>query len=146
MIVLGLDAKLYRNEGTYEAPSWVEMTNVKDLTLGVEMGEADVTSRAAEGWRQTEPTLADATIGFQMVWNTEDDDFDAVQESFFDREAIEYLALDGPVDEAGHKGLRATMKCFSFNRAENLEEALMVDVNLKPSYQADHPPEWYETV
>ena len=44
---IGLEAKLYRNTGTYESPSWSEMTNVRDLTLNVEKGEADVTTRGA---------------------------------------------------------------------------------------------------
>ncbi len=34
-VKLGLDAKLYRNTGTYDTPTWVEMTNVKDLTLNL---------------------------------------------------------------------------------------------------------------
>jgi len=64
---LGLDAKLYRNTGTYDTPTWVEMTNVKDLTLNLESGEADVTTRANNGWRATVATLKDGSIEFEMV-------------------------------------------------------------------------------
>ena len=52
-IKLGMEAKLYRNTGTYAAPTWVELTNVKDLTLNLEAGEADVTTRGNAGWRTT---------------------------------------------------------------------------------------------
>lgn len=142
--VLGLNAKLYRNAGTYNSPSWQLIGNVKDLTLNLEMGEADVTSRAAEGWRQTEPTLADASLEWGMVWDPDDTQFTAIQEAFFARTAVEFLALDGLVATSGSQGLRFTGKIFSFSRDENLEEALMVNVTAKPSYDADNPPEWHE--
>ena len=43
-IKLGLDAKLYHNTGSYGAPVWSEISNVRDLTLSLEDGEADVTT------------------------------------------------------------------------------------------------------
>jgi len=69
---LGMDAKLYRNTGDYATPTWVEVSNVKDVTLNLEKGEADVTTRANAGWRATVGTLKDASIEFQMVWDTVD--------------------------------------------------------------------------
>ena len=54
---LGMDAKLYRNSGSFGSPIWTEVTNVKDLTLNLEKGEADVTTRANGGWRATVGTL-----------------------------------------------------------------------------------------
>ena len=80
-VKLGMDAKLYRNDGTYEVPDWVEMTNVKDLTLNNEKGEADVTTRASNGWRATVGTLKDGSVEFEMVWDTEDESFTAIQEA-----------------------------------------------------------------
>ena len=141
-LVLGLNAKLYRNTGTYASPTWVEMTNVKNVTLNLESAEADVTTRANNGWRATVPTLKDASIEFEMVWDTEDAAFEAIQEAFLDSTPIEVLALDGPEGTAGSQGLRATCSVLSFSRNEQLEEALMVSVNLKPTYSAD-APEWF---
>jgi hypothetical protein len=63
---LGLDAKLYRNTGTYAAPVWNEVKNVKDLTLNLEAGEADVTTRGNNGWRATLATLKDGSVEFEM--------------------------------------------------------------------------------
>ena len=48
-IVLGLDAVLMR--GTAGSKGTTEVKNVKDLTLNLESGEADVTTRATAGWR-----------------------------------------------------------------------------------------------
>ncbi len=44
-IKLGMEAKLYRNTGTYAAPMWVEMINVKDLTLKLEAIGVSVTAK-----------------------------------------------------------------------------------------------------
>ena len=64
-IKLGMEAKLYRNTGTYALPTWVEMINVKDLTLNLEAGEADVTTRGNAGWKATIAALKDGSIEFE---------------------------------------------------------------------------------
>ena len=138
---LGLDAKLYRNTGTYESPTWVEMTNVKDLTLNLESGEADVTTRGAAGWRATVATLKEGTIEFEMVWDTADAGFTAIQQAWFGNASIEFAVMDGDITVAGSQGLRATFSITKFSRNEPLEEALSVSVSAKPTY-ADNAPEW----
>ena len=138
---LGMDAKLYRNTGSYATPVWVEVTNVKDLTLNLEKGEADVTTRANQGWRATVGTLKDASIDFQMVWDTADAGFAAIQQAFFGNTPVEFAVMDGMIDDTASEGLRATFDVFSFTRNEALEEAIMVDVTIKPTY-ATVAPQW----
>ena len=140
-IKLGMEAKLYRNTGTYALPTWVELTNVKDLTLNLEAGEADVTTRGNAGWRATVATLKDGSIEFEMVWDTADTNFTAIQDAFFNGTDIEFAVMDGDITVSGTQGLRATMSITSFSRSEALEEALMVSVNAKPTY-ATNAPEW----
>jgi len=138
---LGMDAKLYRNTGTYAAPTWVEVSNVKDVTLNLEKGEADVTTRANAGWRATVGTLKDASVEFQMVWDTVDAGFDAIRQAFFNNTPLEFAVMDGDITDPDSEGLRATFDIFNFTRNEALEEAIMVDVSIKPTY-ADNAPEW----
>jgi len=138
---LGMEGKLYRNSGTYAAPVWEEIGNVKDLTLNLEKGEADVTVRANAGWRATVGTLKEGSIEFSMVWDTGDAGFAAIKDAWFNNTPIEMAVLDGPVDVPGSEGLRATFSVIKFGREENLEEAMTVPVSLKPSYAAN-PPEW----
>ena len=140
-IKLGMEAKLYRNTGTYAAPTWVEMTNVKDVTLNLEAGEADVTTRGNAGWRATIAALKDGSIEFEMVWDTADADFTAIQQAFFGNTDLEFAVMDGDVASSGSQGLRATMAITNFSRSEALEEAIGVSVTAKPTY-ADNPPEW----
>jgi predicted secreted protein len=138
---LGMDAKLYRNTGSFGSPTWTEVTNVKDLTLNLEKGEADVTTRANGGWRATVGTLKDASIEFQMVWDTADAGFSAMQQAFFSNTPIEFAVMDGDINDPSSEGIRATFDIFSFTRNEALEEAIMVDVTIKPTYAAN-APQW----
>lgn len=140
-VKLGMDAKLYRNTGTYASPTWNEVKNVKDVTLNLEAGEADVTTRGNAGWRANIATLKDASLEFEMVWDTADDDFTAIRTAFLTNAAIEFAVLDGPVATSGSQGLRASMAITNFSRAEPLEEAIKVSVTAKPTYAAN-PPEW----
>lgn len=137
----GLDAKLYRNTGTYETPVWAEISNAKDLTLNLEKGEADVTTRANDGWRATVGTLKDGSIEFEMVWDTEDAGFSALQSAYFDDTSVELAVMDGDIEEAGSQGLRASFVVTNFTRNEPLEEAMTVSVTLKIAY-SDNAPQW----
>mgnify|MGYP002625510861 FL=1 len=92
---LGLEAKLFRNSGSYASPTWEELPNVKDLTLNVEAGEADASTRGNGGWRATLATLKDGSIEFEMIWDTADAGFTAIKDAFFNNTPIEFAALDG---------------------------------------------------
>lgn len=140
-IKLGMEARLYRNTGTYAAPTWVEVANVKDLTLNLEKGEADVTTRANLGWRATVGTLKDGSIEFEMIWDASDAGFTAIQQAFFTNTPIEFAVMDAPIAQTGAQGLRASFSITKFSRSEPLEEAISVSVTAKPTY-ADHAPEW----
>ena len=92
-IVLGLDAKLFR--GTAGSRAATEVTNVKDLTLNLESGEADVTTRATGGWRASAATLKEASLEFGILYDTEDADFQAFQAAYFSNTPISLFITDG---------------------------------------------------
>jgi len=140
-VKLGFEAKLYRNSADYASPAWVEVTNVKDLTLNLEAGEADVTTRGNAGWRATIAALRDGSIEFEMVWDTADAAFTALKDAFFGGATVEFAVMDGDIETAGSQGLRATMAITNFSRSEPLEEAIKVSVTAKPTYSTN-PPEW----
>ncbi|MFM7167155.1 MAG: phage tail tube protein [Planctomycetaceae bacterium] len=140
-IKLGLNAKLYRNSAASGSPSWNEITNVRDVTLNLETGEADVSTRNNSGWRASIGTLKSASLEFEMVWDTADDDFGAIRDAFLNNSSIEFAVLDGASTAPGTQGLRATMAIINFTRSEPLEEAIKVSVTAKPTYSAT-PPTW----
>lgn len=150
--VLAENAKLYRNTGTNASPTWNEIPNVKDLTLSMEKDETDVTTRASGGWKEFVDGLVDGSVEFSMLYDTTDADFTAIQDAFYNKTPVEFAVMDGIITGAGstgNQGLRAFMMIKSFTRNENLGEALMVDVSLRPCKNAGGvsgahvAPTWY---
>jgi len=130
-----MEAKVYRNTGTWATPTWVEITNVRDVTLNLETGEADVTTRANAGWRATVGTLKEASVEFEMVWDTADAGFTAIKNAFFNNAVIGLQVLDG----TSGQGLQADFSITNFSRSEALEEAITVSVTAKVTYSATAP-------
>jgi len=141
-VVLGKDAKLYFcADGIGGTPQWTELSNVKNVSVNLQKGEADVTTRGNNGWKASVGTLKEGSIEFEMVWDTEDAGFEAVSAAYFGDTLIGIAAMDGDIIEAGRRGLWADMAVIDFSQEEPLEEALSVKVTLKPTYSAN-PPEW----
>jgi len=136
-IRLGMQAKLYY--GAAGATATTELTNVKDVTLNLEKSEADVTTRASNGWRATVATLKNGSVEFSMSWDTEDAGFTAIKNAYFNDEAIALAVLDGE----GGSGLDADFSVTNFTRNEPLEEAITVNVTVKPTY-VTRAPTWVD--
>ena len=137
-IKLGMEATLnYKVDGQDAAGSWLELTNTKDVTLSLEAGEADVTTRGNDGWRAIVATLKEASVEFEMVWDTGDAGFDAIKDAYLGNAIIGLQILDGDSGE----GLQADFMITSFSRAEALEEAITVSVTAKVTYSTT-PPSW----
>lgn len=139
-IRLGMNAKLYyKTGGVAAAGAWVELGNTKDVTLNLQTGEADVTTRANAGWRATIATLKEGSIEFEMIWDTADAGFVALKNAFFANALIGLAVMDGPIAQAGSQGLEADVAITNFSRKEPLEEAIAVSITAKPTYSATAP-------
>jgi len=123
--VLGMNAKLYY--GTAGNPASTEMTNVRNVTLNLEAGEADVTTRANQGWRATAPPLRECSVEFEMIWDPSDAGFAAVKNAYLTNGLIALKVLD----KEGGQGPDGDFSITSFTRSEELEEAITVSVTAK---------------
>jgi predicted secreted protein len=134
---LGMDAVI--KYGAAGGTASTALTNVRNVTLNLEKGEADVTTRANNGWKATVGTLKDASIEFEMVWDTADAGFTALKNSFFGNTAIALLVLDAAT---GGQGLDADFMVTNFSREEPLDSAIMVKVTAKPTLSS-RAPSWH---
>lgn len=133
MPILGMNAVMkYGTAGTRAATT---LSNVRNVTLNLETGESDVTTRANGGWRATVSTLKDASVEFEMVWEPTDAGFSAIKNAFFGNTAIALHVLSSATGE----GLDADFMITSFTREEALEEAIMVSVTAKPTLSTRAP-------
>ena len=135
--ILGKDAKIYQGTAGGALGTLTEMSNVKDVTLSLESGEADVTTRANQGWRAKAATLKEGSVEFEMQWDTADAGFTAIRTAYFNNTAIGLRILDGEDGE----GLEADFSITQFSRKEPLEEAISVSVTAKVTYSTT-PPTW----
>lgn len=133
---LGMEAKLlYKIDGQGSANPWTALNNVRDVTLSLEAGEADVTTRANNGWRASAATLKEAGVEFEMVWDTADAGFTAIKNAYLGNDIIGLQVLDG----TNGQGLQADFMITGFSRSEALEEAITVSVTAKVAYSATAP-------
>ena len=136
--ILGMNAKLYEGaiSGT-DTPTAItamnEVGNVRDLTLTLEAGDADITTRGNSGWRATAPTLRECTIEFEMVWKPGDTVFDAMLAAFLAGTQVELAALDGDKATTGSQGPKGSFGVTKFDRKEGLEDAIIASVTCKLS-------------
>ena len=105
--------------------------NVKDVTLSLETGEADITTRANQGWRATAATLRECTAEWQMVWKEADAGLAAIRTAWLNNETVEMEILTAPKEEAGSEGPVGKFVITNFSRNEALEEAITYDVSAK---------------
>lgn len=135
-IVYGFNAKLLR--GTAGTTGTTEVKNIKDLTLNIESGEGDATTRAGGGWQATVGTLFDASVEFSMLYDTEDTNFQAFKEAYFNRSSIALFITDG----AG-SGLDADFAITGFPIEQNLDGLLTVSITAKPTVST-RAPAWVD--
>ncbi len=129
--VLGMDGKLYYGADGAALAVLTEMTNVRDLNLSMEAGEADVTTRANNRWRATATTLKEATVEWEMLWKPSDAGFEAIRDAYLNGVLIELAVLDGDKVTAGTEGPRGSWAITRFGRNEPLEEGMTVPVTAK---------------
>lgn len=128
MLVLGLNAVTAINSGTTAVPVWEILTNIRDETLNMDTALADVTTRAANGWRLQVGTLSQGSVDTQMLYDTEDTDFQTIQAAFLARSRILLGFFDADPATTGTQGLVGGFGVTNFTINRQLEEAMMVDV------------------
>jgi len=148
---LGMNAKIYRKptlwadgnsaEVIAAIGSLVVMGNCKDVTINLETGEADITTRENDGWRATAGTLKDGSVEFESQFKYPDTNLSAIRDAWLNSTEIALLVLTGPVGTEGHEGIAANFTVTNFSRNEALEEAITYQVTLKPSSKQ----QWYTT-
>lgn len=126
----------------------LELDNVRDASLNLEKSEADITTRGGNGWRQKVGVLKDGGVTFQMIWDSSDPAFQNISHAFFNDKHI-YLAImdqDAEVATSGYRvqGLYAPFSVLSLTRNEALEEALVADVSISPTFVSGFPPQWVD--
>lgn len=137
-IKIGLEAKLlYGTAGTTGA---TEADNVKDVSLNLESGSADITTRGARGWRVKVATLKEGTVEFGMNYDPENAFCALVMQNFLNNTAMAFFVSDG-----SGNGLDADFSLTGCSMEQPLEDAISISVTAEPTYiggENARAPQW----
>jgi predicted secreted protein len=126
---LGIKAKIFYGAAGSTGIPTNELTNVTDVTLTLDAGEADVTSRDNDGFRATIGGLKECSIEFEMLYLPNDPGFQAIKNAWLNSDQIHLAALTG----TGGEGPVGDFSITGFSRSEPLEEAIKYSVTAKLS-------------
>lgn len=136
---VGLDCVLgYKVGGYGESGDFLEADSIADLTGNFSHNEADATTRANQGWEATVPTLKVAEITGNVVYDTADPFFLALEEAWANREIMGIAMLDGPLESG--RGWKFNCNVFNFTMNQPKDGVVTVDFSLKPTYSPTAPP------
>lgn len=125
-----------------EPATYTELKNCKDVTINLSRDRADVTTRAAAGFKVEVATLAGLSVEFESIWDAEDTGLTAIRTAYFDNSVIWVQALDA---ENGD-GVKFPASVADFSLSQPLADAQTVKITLVPTYHTasgDYKaPEW----
>lgn len=136
---LGLAAKLYLNSGTFAAAATAltgltltPVNTVKNLSLSIEKGEADVSTRDNDGWGQFVGTLKRGTVDIEMVYTPGNAAQESLRDAFTGNTQIGAAIMSNGSATANSEGLVGNFDVMKWERTEDLEGAQMINCTIKP--------------
>lgn len=137
--VLGKDHKLYVQTtgtraawpGSGAAPNLLEVTKIADLSFSGEAAVADASVRGGGSFRQSLPTLKDADVEFEMIYDSADTAVDFIQAAWLAGSVFGCAVLNGGSATAGSEGIWMDAVVTGFEWNQELEEVGKVAVTLK---------------
>ena len=129
---LAINAKLYRNTGTYNAPVLLEVPLVSDGTLTMTWDEGQADARESRV-HQVVKTMAAVDYTFRLKKKPLDASYEALMDLFLSDDAADMFFLDGPKDQEGVRGVRFDAQLFAATEDQSLPNVLYEDMVAKPS-------------
>lgn len=126
--VLGKDAKLYRNTGTYGSPTWDEVPNASKVKIGLSATKFNARRRASGAFHQEAVTGIQISASWRMLFDLADTDFTAIQTAFTTLAELDMIVLSGSSASGANVGPRISAAFDKFDRDEDEDGLLVVDV------------------
>lgn len=131
---LGIDCALYYNTGTFGSPTWVELTNVSDVSVGGSWQSGDGSTRATRVVKEGRTRLPLQVSGKMLA--DKSTGYVAMRTAYLaagTSAIIDVMCLDAPNDSNGADGVRFEAEVHDFSRDESLDNVVYRDFVLKPT-------------
>jgi hypothetical protein len=160
---LGFAAKLYRlstgsraswgtlnaTDGVYESAtppaSLDEIPNCREVTIPLEDGLADTSTRGNNGFKSQLPTLTDVTIDIPMVFDETDADYTALLKAKLAKSVIALAFLSGDKATVGTSGFWADFYVHKMQKSEPIDGAQMMTFTVVVAYSTV-APQWVRCI
>jgi hypothetical protein len=120
-------------------PTWVQYTNVKNVTNPTSLKEVDVTTRGTGTFEATDGRLKATSIEFDVILDPNDANFVAMETAYYANSVVALADMSGAIAASGSRGLWANCKIVQFNREEPIEGEQRIHVVAKPTGSANPP-------
>lgn len=135
--MIGIEASLYRNTGTYGSPTWAELMCVSDCAVNPAWDTAEALIRAARV-KMRRKTLLGIEIPAKLLKTvTGDTGLIALQDAMNDDSEIDILALDKDTTTVGSRGWRFYTQVYQSNQSQNPGDLLYEDMIFAPTIPTD---------
>lgn len=131
--MLGINAKMYRNSGTYGSPSWAEVADISDLTLNPAFQETKFGTRASRIGRSAK-TLSDLTYSGKIKVDLDEADYIAFRDAHLSPDGVlDLMILTGGSTTNGVWGYRGEFQVNITGQDQGLNAKMYDDFTLAPS-------------
>lgn len=131
MAQLAINAKLYRNTGTYGSPVLSAVDLVSDGTLTMAWDEATADARESRV-HQIVKSLLSVEFSFKLKKKPTDANYEALMNLFLNDNSEDLFILDGPSTTEGVRGVRFDGQILSATEDQSLANVLYEDMVTKP--------------
>tara|TARA_R100000808_G_C2150055_1_gene158618 strand:+ start:317 stop:775 length:459 start_codon:yes stop_codon:yes gene_type:complete len=145
----GRNGILYYNSGTDASPTWVEVTEVGDVSIGEQNLEtADFISRSTD-WLLKLASHFSAEVTLNLHHDTDETLFDAILGFFTGKTATIFAVADGAIATAGTHYFKIPALITAFSYEQEANEAENHELTLEPTYFLESgsliSPAWVQT-
>ena len=134
----GHSMKLYRNTGTIVSPTWVELTEVGDVSIpDMSRGMAELKRRASDFTKNIASLIQSIAIEFRLWHGMDATNFDALQAAFFAGTVEQWAIMNGDIAVSGTEGLTMPVLIEQFPWDQPLEDVSGHDVRVVAAYMED---------
>jgi hypothetical protein len=134
--MLGINAKLYRNSGTYGSPTWTPIDNVGDLSVNPPWEEGDATTRGSRV-KLSQKTVMALEVTGKIRADLTDTEYLAMADAGNQDTVNDYLVLSATSATNGARGFRFDGQVHVSAQDQNLGSVIFDDFTLKPTPSAN---------
>jgi hypothetical protein len=141
---LGINAKVYRNTGTWGSPTWTEVPEFESVQIDPRYTEGESNSRDSR-FARGKLTLAGCSATARLKVKPGNTNFESLMDAFALATAVDLLILDGPRTTVGSRGIRAEFNLMAAGDDQGITSRLYRDLALNLN-DSDNLPKWAKVV